>query len=299
MQVVDTIAALRSARQGVRGSVGLVPTMGALHAGHIALVEVARQQNETVLATIFVNPKQFGPSEDLAAYPRTLERDLKMLEDAGVDVVFTPTTDLMYPAGYQTYIEVEEVAKGLEGAHRPGHFRGVATVVAKLFNLSQADRAYFGQKDAQQVAVIRQMARDLNFPGEIVVCPTIREADGLALSSRNVYLNPEQRGAAGVLYRALRAAAERYAHGEREPQRLRAIMEQTLKAVPIAQTEYVAVSDPRTMREIETRTDSPLLLSMAVKIGPARLIDNMLLPAHLNTLEHLSHVLGVAEFTDF
>lgn len=299
MQVVDTIAALRSARQVIRGSAGLVPTMGALHAGHIALVKVARQQNETVLATIFVNPKQFGPSEDLAAYPRTLERDLRMLEDTGVDVVFIPTTDLMYPPGYQTYIEVEEASKGLEGAHRPGHFRGVATVVAKLFNLTQADRAYFGQKDAQQVAVIRQMARDLNFPVEIVVCPTIRETDGLALSSRNVYLNPEQRSTAGVLYRALRAAAERYEHGEREPQSLRDVMLQILEAEPYAETEYVAVSDPRTMREVEARTELPVLLSMAVRIGPARLIDNMLLPAHLNTLEHLSHVLGVGEFTDF
>ncbi len=196
MDVIDSIEGLRKARKAIIGSVGLVPTMGALHAGHIALVRQAKSENDNVIVTIFVNPTQFAQNEDLSKYPRDIPRDLDMLRQVGVDLVFTPTADQIYPAGFQTWIEVERVAQGLEGARRPGHFRGVATVVAKLFNLTRPDCAYFGQKDAQQAAVIKQMVRDLNFPMRIRICPTVREADGLAMSSRNVYLSEQQRRSA-------------------------------------------------------------------------------------------------------
>ena len=199
MKVVKTIAEVRRMRGAGAGSWGLVPTMGFLHAGHISLVERARRENDHVGVSIFVNPTQFAPTEDLAAYPRDLERDLRLLREAGADLVWTPPAAEVYPPGFQTYITVEEVTRPLEGAARPTHFRGVATVVAKLFNVFQPDRAYFGQKDAQQAVVIQQMARDLDFPLEVVICPIVREPDGLALSSRNVYLTPEQRAAAPVL----------------------------------------------------------------------------------------------------
>ncbi len=278
MQITDTIAGLRAARAQVSGSIGLVPTMGALHAGHLSLAARARSENDTVIVTIFVNPLQFGPTEDFAAYPRDLEGDLKVLENAGVDLVFTPTPDLMYPPGFQTTVDVGSLGQILEGAHRPGHFRGVATVVAKLFNLTQPQRAYFGQKDAQQVAVIRQMVRDLNFPLEVVVCPIVRDSDGLALSSRNAYLTPDQRRAAPVLYRALRAAAAAYVVGERDPEALRRIMYATLAAEPLAQPEYVSVADADTLAECQENLAQRTLLSMAVRIGRTRLIDNLVLP---------------------
>ena len=278
MQITDTIAGLRAARAQVSGSIGLVPTMGALHAGHLSLAARARSENDTVIVTIFVNPLQFGPTEDFAAYPRDLEGDLKVLENAGVDLVFAPTPDLMYPPGFQTTVDVGSLGQILEGAHRPGHFRGVATVVAKLFNLTQPQRAYFGQKDAQQVAVIRQMVRDLNFPLEVVVCPIVRDSDGLALSSRNAYLTPDQRRAAPVLYRALRAAAAAYVVGERDPEALRRIMYATLAAEPLAQPEYVSVADADTLAECQENLAQRTLLSMAVRIGRTRLIDNLVLP---------------------
>lgn len=292
MQVVDNVAALREARAAL-GNVGLVPTMGALHAGHLSLVEHARNDNEHVIATIFVNPTQFGPHEDLAAYPRDLPGDLALLEQAGVSLVFTPTPDLMYPPGYQTYVMVEDVAQGLEGERRPGHFRGVATVVAKLFNLIQPQRAYFGQKDAQQVAVIRRMAHDLNFPLQIMVCPTVREPDGLAMSSRNQYLTQPQRAAASVLYRALQEAGRLYDAGQRHPDILRQAMRSALAGQPlVAQIDYVSVADARTLKEVESTGDAPLLLSLAVEIGRTHLIDNCLLPLALNTPEGLSAALG-------
>jgi pantoate--beta-alanine ligase len=269
-----------------------VLTMGALHAGHLSLVEQARTDNDAVLATIFVNPTQFAPSEDLSKYPHDLPGDLEMLRQAGVDLVFTPTPDLMYPPGYQTWIEVTEVSQGLEGSHRPGHFRGVATIVAKLFNLTQPYITYFGQKDAQQVAVIKGMARDLNFPLQIAVCPTVRESDGLAMSSRNVYLSPEQRRAAPVLYRALCAAGEVYAGVERRPDNLRRTMLDTLQAEPLAEPDYVSASDAANLRELESSSNQPILLSLAVKIGTTRLIDNLLLPPELNTRPALSRLLG-------
>lgn len=292
MHVVDTLQTLRQSRNALDGRVGVVPTMGALHAGHLALVEQARADNDAVLVTIFVNPTQFAPQEDLSRYPRNLPRDLDLLAKAGVDLVFTPTPELMYPPGFQTWIDVVDVSQGLEGERRPGHFRGVSTVVAKLFNLTHPHRAYFGQKDAQQVAVIKQMAHDLNFPLEIIICPTVRESDGLAMSSRNVYLAPEQRRAATTLYRALQAASQAFEHGEQHPDHLRHIMLDTLRAQPLIEPDYVSVADARSLRELQSLTAQPVLLSIAARLGTTRLIDNLLLPAHLNNRADLSHILG-------
>ncbi|MGC8781510.1 MAG: pantoate--beta-alanine ligase [Anaerolineae bacterium] len=276
MHVVQTVADVRRIRRELTGSWGLVPTMGYLHAGHLSLVARARQENDHVGVSIFVNPTQFGPNEDLAAYPRDLPRDLRLLEEAGVDLVWAPPVEEVYPAGFQTYVTVEEVTKPLEGAARPGHFRGVTTVVAKLFNVFQPDRAYFGQKDAQQAVTIKQMVRDLNFPLEVVICPIVREADGLAMSSRNVYLTPEQRAAAPVLYRALCAARDAWLAGEHDGERLRQIMRRVLDAEPLARTEYVSAADPTTLAELGDASRG-VLLSLAVRIGRARLIDNLLL----------------------
>lgn len=279
MQVVETISEVRRIRRAGPGSWGLVPTMGFLHAGHLALVARARQENDHVGVSIFVNPTQFGPQEDLAAYPRDLARDLAQLEAAGADLVWVPAVEEVYPLHFQTYVSVEEAARPLEGAARPGHFRGVATVVAKLFNVFQPDRAYFGQKDAQQAVVIQRMAADLAFPLDVVVCPTVREPDGLALSSRNVYLTPEQRAAAPVLYRALCAARDAWQAGERAGGRLRRIMADVLAAEPLARVDYVSAADPLTLAELEAEAKPPrgVLLSMAVRIGRARLIDNILI----------------------
>ncbi len=277
MDVLTTLPDLRAARRRLTGRFGLVPTMGALHAGHLSLVRAARDECQHVGVSIFVNPAQFGPSEDLSRYPRDLERDLALLRPLGVDVVWTPTLESMYPPGFQTWVTVEDVSAPLEGKHRPGHFRGVATVVAKLFNAFTPDRAYFGQKDAQQVAVIRRLARDLNFPLEVVVCPIVREPDGLALSSRNVYLSPAERQAATVLYRALQAALAEYQRGVDDADMLRARMSSTIAAEPLAREEYVSVADPETLAEL-ARVQAGALLSMAVRIGSTRLIDNLCLP---------------------
>ncbi len=277
MQVVRTIAEVRAIRRALPGLWGFVPTMGYLHEGHLSLVRRARAENDHVAVSIFVNPTQFGPHEDYDRYPRDLERDLHLLEPLGVDLVFAPSVEEMYPPGFQTWVVVEEVSRPLEGTARPGHFRGVATVVAKLFHIVQPDRAYFGQKDAQQVAVIRRMIQDLNFPVEIVVCPTVREPDGLAMSSRNTYLNPEERRAATVLFRALQAAKARYEAGERDAERLRETMREVIGAEPLARLDYVSVADPETMQEL-SRVEGRALLSLAVYIGKTRLIDNILLP---------------------
>jgi pantoate--beta-alanine ligase len=282
MQVLELIDALRQVRKSLKGTVGLVPTMGYLHAGHISLVEAA-QENDFVIATIFVNPSQFAVNEDLSTYPRDLPRDLAMLEAAGVDYVFTPTPAMMYPPSYQTWVTVEEVSQGREGAVRPEHFRGVATVVSKLFNLIQPDKAYFGQKDAQQVAVIRQMVRDLNFSVDIQVCPIIREADGLAMSSRNVYLQPEERRVARVLYRALQGVGALYEAGERHPDVLREEASRIIQAEALAELHYVSLADSRNLKELSRPSDEPMLLSVAAKIGKPRLLDNCLLPLSLNT----------------
>jgi pantoate--beta-alanine ligase len=252
--------------------------MGYLHAGHISLVDVARRENDLVAVSIFVNPTQFGPNEDLSRYPRDLARDLALLEDAGVDWVFTPMAEEIYPPGFSTYVDVLGVTEPLEGAARPGHFQGVATVVAKLFNLVQPHRAYFGQKDAQQVAAIRQMVRDLNFPLEIVVGETLREPDGLAMSSRNVYLNPQERQAATVLYRALSAARSLWEAGERKGGPLREAMGRVLVAEPLARPDYVSVADTATLQELDDSGNAKeALASLAVRIGNTRLIDNFLM----------------------
>jgi pantoate--beta-alanine ligase len=280
VRIVPSIAELRAFHASLPHgqTVGFVPTMGYLHAGHLSLVEMARSQNDIVVVSIFVNPTQFGPNEDLSRYPRDMERDLALLKEAGVDWVFTPTVDEIYAPGYSTYIDVREVTSRLEGAARPGHFQGVATVVAKLFNIVQPHRAYFGQKDAQQVVVVRKMVRDLNFPVEIVVGETMREPDGLAMSSRNVYLNPEERQAALVLYKALSAARKLWEQGERRGTPLREAMQRTLAAEPLARPDYVSVANPYTLQELDdSKQDKEALASLAVRIGKTRLIDNFVM----------------------
>lgn len=278
MKVVTTLAELRDGRIEFHDPFGLVPTMGFLHEGHLSLIRRAREECSSVCVSIFVNPTQFSPDEDLDAYPRDLENDLSLLEAEGVDLVWTPTVDEMYPSEYQTWIMVEKLTQVLEGANRPGHFRGVATVVAKLFNAVQPDRAYFGQKDAQQAIVIQRMARDLNFHLEVVVCPTLREPDGLAMSSRNTYLDRDQRSAATILYRALTAAVEAFETGENNADALRDLMSDALSTEPLARTQYVSVADPVTLEEI-TGPVERALFSMAVYVGETRLIDNVVIGA--------------------
>ncbi len=273
MMIVSSLDELRAARLLLDGRLGLVPTMGYLHEGHLSLARRAREECDRVAASIFVNPTQFGPTEDLSKYPRDFDRDLSLLEAAGVDLVWTPDNETMYPPDFSTWVEVEGLTRPLEGAARPGHFRGVTTVVAKLFNAVQPQAAYFGQKDAQQAAVVRKMTRDLNFPVEIVVCPTVREADGLAMSSRNSYLSPEERKSAVVLFRALTAAREAFERGERDAESLRKVMSATLASEPRARTQYVSCADYDTLEELGTVTGKALL-SMAVFIGKTRLIDN-------------------------
>ena len=276
MKILTTLLELRSARRTLPGPVGFVPTMGYLHAGHISLVQAARAECASVAASIFVNPTQFGPNEDLARYPRDLPRDLALLEAAGVDLVWTPKVEGMYPSGFQTWVEVEGLTRPLEGGTRPGHFRGVTTVVAKLFNAVGPDKAYFGQKDAQQAAVVRRMTKDLDFPIEIVVCPTLREADGLAMSSRNTFLNPEERQAATVLFLALCAAKSAYDSGEHAAEKLRALVREAVNAEPLARLQYVSCADYDTLEELEA-VRGKSLLSMAAYVGKTRLIDNFVI----------------------
>lgn len=274
MQVVTTIEAVRAARRQW-AEVGFVPTMGFLHAGHLSLVQQAKAENGVAIASIFVNPTQFGPNEDFASYPRDTPRDLALLEAAGCDLVWMPSVEEIYPAGFSSYVEVEGVTEPLEGARRPGHFRGVATVVTKLFNVVQPTKAYFGQKDAQQTVVIRQFVRDLAMPVEVVIAPTIREADGLAMSSRNSYLNAEQRAAAPVLYRALTAAQAAHAAGQTDAEAIRQLMLETLAQEPLAQVDYVSIADPRSLQELTSIDQHGALISLAVRIGKTRLIDNL------------------------
>jgi len=276
MRITDNITELRIIRRSMEGTFGLVPTMGALHAGHTSLVSRARAECRHVGASIFVNPMQFSPGEDYVNYPRSIEADLQLFEEIGVDIVWIPLAESVYPPGFQTSISVEELGAPLEGKCRPGHFRGVATVVAKLLNCFMPDRAYFGQKDAQQVAVLKRMVQDLNFPVEIVVCPTVRETDGLALSSRNAYLGAAERKAAAVLYRALVSAKEKYEQGERNAEVLRTTMRSVVRSEPLAYEQYVSAADPDTLCELQTIHKS-VLLSLAVRIGKARLIDNILI----------------------
>ena len=276
MKIVSALDELRSAKSDLLSPLGLVPTMGFLHEGHLSLVKRARAECSSVGVSIFVNPTQFGEGEDLEAYPRDLPRDLRMLEEEGVDLVWAPTIEDVYPAESQTWVIVEKLTKPLEGRQRPGHFRGVTTVVAKLIIAFQPDRAYFGQKDAQQALIIRRMVKDLLLPIEIVVCPIVREEDGLAMSSRNAYLNPEQRRAAVVLHHALMDAAERFKNGERDAEVLRGSMLAVIQDEPLARTQYVSVADPDTLEEMQGEIQNALI-SMAVYIGETRLIDNVML----------------------
>jgi pantoate--beta-alanine ligase len=277
LRVVRTRAELRAALTAVPRPLGLVPTMGALHRGHASLIDRAKAENSTVLVTIFVNPRQFNESADFEKYPRNEAADLAVAAEAGADIVFIPSVEDVYPDGFQTSVRVGTLSEPLEGALRPGHFEGVTTIVAILLSLAGADRAYFGQKDAQQLQIIRRMAADLGIATEIVACPIVREADGLALSSRNVRLTTEERAAATVLRRALLAARSAYEAGERDGVALRATMGGVLAAEPLAAPEYVSCSDPATLRELD-RIDGPALLSMAVRFGSVRLIDNDPLP---------------------
>ena len=276
MRVLRTRAELREALDAAPQPVGLVTTMGWLHDGHRALIRRARQENATTVVTIFVNPRQFNESADYTRYPRDEASDLAIVESEMVDLVFAPEVDEVYPPGFDTTVSVGAVAQPLEGDARPGHFDGVATVVAILFGLVDADRAYFGQKDAQQVMVIRQMAHDLGMRTEVVTCPTIREPDGLALSSRNVHLSPDERDAATVLKRALSAARERWEAGERSGDQLRSAMREIIETEPLATLDYVSVADGTTLAELD-RVDGPAIASLAVHVGSTRLIDNEVL----------------------
>ncbi len=278
MQVVTTVAEMRRLRAGMAGAVGLVPTMGYLHEGHLSLVRGARSVNDHLVVSIFVNPTQFGPSEDYERYPRDPERDLRLIEAEGTDIVFMPGVEEMYPPGFDAWVEVGPSLTGrLEGASRPGHLRGVTTVVAKLFNVVQPHRAYFGQKDAQQLAVVRRMTADLNMDVEVVGMPTAREDDGLAMSSRNAYLSPEERRAATVLWRSLCRARELFDGGERGAEAIREAMRAVLAGEPLGRVDYVSVADADTLAELETIGERPALVSLAVRFGATRLIDNVVL----------------------
>ena len=273
MNIYGTVDAFRAACGAAERSLGLVPTMGALHAGHRSLLDRARSDNSTVAATIFVNPTQFGPSEDYSEYPRDPDSDLAMMEETGVDLLFAPSADEMYPVGFDTSIDVGRIAQWLEGEHRPGHFVGVATVVCKLLSIARPDRAYFGQKDAQQSLVIKRLNTDLDLGAEIVVCPTVREPDGLALSSRNKYLGPPGRKAAAVLYRSLKLAEDL---GSSDANEIRSRMRHLIGSETLATVEYVSVADAETLEELDV-IDRPALVSVAVHIGATRLIDNILI----------------------
>jgi pantoate--beta-alanine ligase len=274
MKIVKAIADCRKLRPKLAEPLGFVPTMGYLHEGHLELVRRARAENPSVAVSIFVNPTQFGPKEDFARYPRDPERDLALLEKEGTDLVFMPSAEEMYPPNFNSWVEVGKITEKLEGAARPGHFRGVATVVAKLFNIVRPDRAYFGQKDAQQLLVIKKMAADLDMGIEVVAVPTVRELDGLAMSSRNTYLNAEERKQAAVLYQSLKLAQKLYADGERDAKAIREQMTALIGQQPLADIEYISIADAETLDELD-RVKPPALVSMAVRFGKTRLIDNV------------------------
>ena len=277
MLVIETAREISEACAGSSRPLGLVPTMGALHDGHMALVKRARLENQTVVATIFVNPTQFGPQEDLAAYPRDRERDLELFHQHGVDLVFAPVVEEIYPPGFDTWVDVGVLGDRLEGAHRPGHFRGVATVVTKLFGLTRPERVYFGQKDGQQLAVTRRLTLDLNLGLEIVAVPTVRDPDGLAQSSRNAYLTPSQREAAPVVYRALRRAEELWNNGVSDGERLRREIKAVLEAEPLVDSiDYASVADAESLEELDL-VQVRAMVSVAVRMGRTRLIDNVIL----------------------
>ena len=276
MKVVEAIADMKTIRRDLNEPVGFVPTMGYLHEGHMALVKQARAENNSVVVSIFVNPTQFGPKEDFASYPRDTKRDLAMLEKEGTDIVFMPPDDEMYPQTYHSWVEVDTITQRLEGASRPTHFKGVTTVCTKLFNIVQPARVYFGQKDAQQVTVIRRMVADLNMNLEVVNCPTFREPDGLAMSSRNTYLNPEERQAATVLYRSLQLAQKLWSQGEKDAATIRQEMHDLIQKQPLTDIDYISIADNETLEELDEI--KPLtLVSLAVRIGKPRLLDNIVL----------------------
>lgn len=276
MDVIETVAGFRESYHSISEPLGLVPTMGFLHQGHMALVRHARAENASVVVSIFVNPTQFAPHEDYATYPRDMESDLSKLEGAGVDLVFSPSVEEMFPVGFDTHVDVGSIASRLEGAHRPGHFRGVATVVATLLAVVRPDRAYVGQKDAQQCLVVKRLNADLNLGAEIVVVPTVRESDGLAISSRNIYLGPEERRAALSLYRSLSLARSLWERGNRDAEEVRRQMRSLIEENPQAHIDYVSIADAETLEELN-RIEHPALVSLAVRIGKARLIDNITL----------------------
>ena len=276
MKIIETIAEMKQMRSNLAEPIGLVPTMGYLHEGHLSLVRKARADNPSVIASIFVNPTQFGPQEDFKTYPRDTQRDLTMLKEVKTDIVFMPSAADMYPTNFDTWIDIHQVTTKLEDAYRPGHFLGVSTVVAKLFNIIQPTRAYFGQKDAQQVIVIKKMVADLNMNTEIINLPTVREADGLAMSSRNAYLSAEQRQAAIILYEALQLAQQLFDKGERNADYLRRQMTTLIRKQPLASIEYVSLADSETLDELK-EIKTPALISLAVRIGKTRLIDNIVL----------------------
>jgi pantoate--beta-alanine ligase len=275
MELLTTPDSMRLWRRARRATLGFVPTMGYLHDGHLSLAHQAKVANDLVAVSIFVNPTQFGPGEDFERYPRDEERDLRLLREAGVDAVYMPSPATMYPDGYQTYVDVERVTKPLEGAARPGHFRGVTTVVLKLFNTVEPTRAYFGRKDAQQLRVLRRMTRDLDLGVEIVACPIVREPDGLAMSSRNVYLTPEQRQAATVLQRALQQARASFEDGVRDPDVLRGMVQRQIADEPLAVIDYISLADDDTLEELDSPLSRPALLSLVVRFGKTRLLDNV------------------------
>lgn len=274
MKIIKTITQIKALN--LQKPVGFVPTMGYLHNGHISLVQRAKTENKTVVVSIFVNPTQFGPQEDLISYPRDIPHDVFILENAGADILFTPSTEEMYPDGYETWVEVEKLQNRLEGTSRPTHFRGVTTVVVKLFNIVQPDNVYFGQKDAQQLLVIKKMVKDLNMNLKVIACPTIREPDGLAMSSRNSYLTPTQRQSAPILYRSLVLAKELYNNGERDANSIRQAMKNLIQTESQALIDYVSIADTSTLTECGD-IKGEVLVSLAVKIGKPRLIDNIIL----------------------
>ena len=276
MELLTTVVEMVAAWDRAHRPLGLFPTMGSLHDGHLAVVDQALRDNTTVVVSIFVNPTQFGPSEDFEAYPRDIERDLGLLKERGVHLVFAPSVEEMYPNGYSSYVDVQGITDRLEGERRPGHFSGVATVVTKLFTIVRPDRSYWGQKDGQQVAVIKRLNRDLNLGVDIVVVPTVREPDGLAMSSRNVYLTDMERRAAPVLYRALSHVRDLWEKGQRDAGLLRREMVRMIGSEPLARLDYVSVADPDTLEELDV-ADVPALVSVAAWFSKTRFIDNVLI----------------------
>jgi pantoate--beta-alanine ligase len=276
MEIVNTISRMKSLRRELTGSVGFVPTMGYLHEGHLSLIRQAKVDNSVAVVSLFVNPTQFGPNEDLKHYPRDFEHDLYLLRKVNTDIVFIPSDEEMYPAGFNSWVDVQEISEQLEGEHRPGHFKGVATIVAKLFNIIEPSKAYFGQKDAQQALVIQKMVADLNMNTKVIVLPTIREADGLAMSSRNTYLSTQERKSAVVLFKALTRAKEMYQNGEDKTENIRREMISIVSKEPLAIIDYLSISDARTLEELPILSE-PALISIAVRIGKTRLIDNIVL----------------------